>query len=52
MLLQQNADPQLLQRLVDDPAHFRRRQFGRDEVELVCYYRDPNDDSKYNTRLP
>jgi len=47
----QNADPQLLQRLVDDPAHFRRRQFGRDEVELVCYYQDPNDDSKYKIAL-
>ena len=47
----QNNDPNLLQLLVTDPAHFRRRQFGRDEVELVCYYPDPNDESSYKIAL-
>ena len=51
LLESQNADPELLQRLVNDPTHFRRRQFGREEVELVCFYPNPNDDSKYKIAL-
>jgi len=51
LLESQNSDPELLQRLVNDPTHFRRRQFGREEVELVCFYPNPNDDSKYKIAL-
>jgi len=36
---------------MNDPTHFRRRQFGREEVEMVCFYPNPNDDSKYNIAL-
>ncbi len=36
---------------MNDPTHFRRRQFGREEVELVCFYPNPNDDSKYKIAL-
>ena len=30
-----NADHQLLQCLIDNPTHFRRRQFGREDIELI-----------------
>jgi hypothetical protein len=36
---------------MNDPTHFRRRQFGREEVEMVCFYPNPNDDSKYKIAL-
>jgi transposase InsO family protein len=47
----QNECPQLLQRLVDDPTHFRMRSFGRNDVDLVCYYQDPQDLDKYKIVL-
>jgi len=47
----QNESPQLLQQLVDDPTHFRMRSFGRNDVDLVCYYQDPQDMDKYKIVL-
>jgi len=35
ILESQNADHHLLQCLIDNPTHFRRRQFGREDIELI-----------------
>jgi hypothetical protein len=51
ILESQNADHHLLQCLIDNPTHFRRRQFGREDIELICFYPDTNDDSTYKIAL-
>mmetsp|Transcript_27436 Transcript_27436/g.40868 ORF Transcript_27436/g.40868 Transcript_27436/m.40868 type:complete len:1328 (-) Transcript_27436:212-4195(-) len=47
----QDACPDLQQKLVNDPAHYRLRSFGRSEIDLACFYQDPQELDDYKIVL-